>query len=180
MSECEVAVAMASVSCCYRGGEYPGRRFPKQMLQKNSRFVWYMGRCRSGGVSFPITSLAISEVLRCSFISHAHSEKLHGENFTAGSWMICAHNNALRNDFEHRPATSGVFLLHAASSLPAWDSAVAEACPSDPPISAARHFFSDLHPSVPAKGLFPSKRNAPRAPDPTRTRSIRESGMRKV
>lgn len=73
---------------------------------------------------------------------------------------------------------SGVFLLLQRSSLAAWDSAVARPALPIHPISAARqHFFlSRFAPSVPAKGLFPSKRNTPEKPQ---TGSCKRVGCRK-
>jgi hypothetical protein len=80
-------------------------------------------------------------------------------------WMICAQNNASEIYFEANGERRGGFFFCCSLFLAAWDSAVAGPafpCPSEPPIFAARHFSSlqDLHPSVPAKDLFPSKRNA--------------------
>lgn len=57
-------------------------------------------------------------------------------------WMICAQNNASEIIFEANGGRRGGFFFCSSLFLAAWDSAVAgPAWPSEPPISAARHFF---------------------------------------
>jgi hypothetical protein len=117
------------------------------------------------------------EVLRCS-LSRTHAPRSCTEKISLReSWMICAQTMRSEIISSNGQQRRGFFLLGAASSLPAWDSAVARPCPSDPPISAARHFFLRFAPVRACQGFIPVQtKRAPRAPGPARTRTAREVG----
>jgi hypothetical protein len=85
---------------------------------------------------------------------------LQGENLTQDIWNL----DDMDSRFDHRGAVSGYFFLQRA--LPCSVGFSHDRDPVDPPISAARH-GADLHRSVPAKGLFPCKRNVQTPPSPT-------------
>jgi hypothetical protein len=113
-----------------------------------------------------------SKSLACPLFSRARSDRCTEKISLAVSWMICTQNNALKNYFDQRRAASGVFFCLLGSSWPAWDSAVARPCPSDPPISAARH-TRDLHsPCLPR--VYSRPNETPQSPRPGRV--LREVG----
>jgi hypothetical protein len=87
-------------------------------------------------------------------------------------WMICAQNNASEIISRQTAGDAGDFSFAAASSLQRGiqPSQGLPGLPNHPfPLPGTFSSLQDSHPSVPAKGLFPSKRNAPQIGAPGRT-----------
>jgi hypothetical protein len=129
-----------------------------------------MGCYRSGGLFVFVSLWALHsfEVSRMSFILALIPRRCTEKILLAVSWMICAQNNALKFDFEgNGERRSGVFSFVAASSLPAWDSAVARpALPIHPfPLPDTFSLKICMRPCLPRVYSRPNETPQRRAPD---------------